>query len=262
MGRSLLQDDAAVVQRADWYQVITPSSPGARGNEVYWSSVSEADAERVIDETIARYSALGKPTKWVVGPWTKPADFGARLERRGFASWRFRAMGIETGRSVVNEADAARINDDPSRRDPVTAVTIEEVGPSSLREYVSTSLAGWSEPRDAAAQARDYEWLRSRLEVAPERRVMALFMARVAGEPVGTAALSLRDDYGYLLGTQVLENARGRGAYRALVDARLRFLRARGSGYAVTHAREATSAPILEHLGFETLFGGTCYQLG
>jgi len=39
------------------------------------------------------------------------------------------------------------------------------------------------------------------------------------------------------------------------------FLRDRGIEYAVTHAHEATSAPMLEHLGFETLFRGACYQL-
>jgi hypothetical protein len=46
-----------------------------------------------------------------------------------------------------------------------------------------------------------------------------------------------------------------------LIAARLAFLRERGLEYAVTHAREATSAPMLEHLGFETLFRGACYQL-
>jgi FMN phosphatase YigB (HAD superfamily) len=51
-----------------------------------------------------------------------------------------------------------------------------------------------------------------------------------------------------------------RGVYRALV-ARLAFLRERGIAYAVTNAREATSAPMLEHLGFETLFRGACYEL-
>jgi hypothetical protein len=38
-------------------------------------------------------------------------------------------------------------------------------------------------------------------------------------------------------------------------------LRARGCGCAVTQAREATSAPILERLGFETLFTSRCYVL-
>ena len=71
----------------------------------------------------------------------------------------------------------------------------------------------------------------------------------------------LRDDYGYFVGGAVMEEARGRGVYRCLVEARLAFLRDRGIEYAVTIAREATSAPVLEHLGFETLFRGACYEL-
>jgi hypothetical protein len=38
-------------------------------------------------------------------------------------------------------------------------------------------------------------------------------------------------------------------------------LQTRGVQYAVTHAHEATSAPILEHLGFETLYTGTSWCL-
>jgi hypothetical protein len=49
--------------------------------------------------------------------------------------------------------------------------------------------------------------------------------------------------------------------YRSLVAARLAFLHERGVDYAVTQARESTSAPILEHLGFETLFRGRCHVI-
>ena len=78
---------------------------------------------------------------------------------------------------------------------------------------------------------------------------------------VGTAGIFGRDRCGYFVGGVVQPSARGRGVYRALVAARLAFLRARGVPYAVTQAREATSAPMLEHLGFETLFRSTCWRL-
>jgi len=53
--------------------------------------------------------------------------------------------------------------------------------------------------------------------------------------------------------TAVLADYRGRGLYRALVQARLAHARARGITLATSHAHEATSAPILETLGFETV---------
>jgi hypothetical protein len=51
------------------------------------------------------------------------------------------------------------------------------------------------------------------------------------------------------------------GAYKALVAARLEALRAGGQEYAVTNAPVKTSAPILAHLGFETLFSTAAYTL-
>jgi GNAT superfamily N-acetyltransferase len=51
----------------------------------------------------------------------------------------------------------------------------------------------------------------------------------------------------------VLPRFRGRGLYRALVGARLADARARGIALATAHAREETSAPLLEKMGFETV---------
>jgi GNAT superfamily N-acetyltransferase len=56
-----------------------------------------------------------------------------------------------------------------------------------------------------------------------------------------------------LLGGVVLPRFRGRGLYRALVRARLSDARTHGIALATSHAREATSAPILERLGFATI---------
>ncbi|MCP3144564.1 GNAT family N-acetyltransferase [Pyxidicoccus xibeiensis] len=176
-----------------------------------------------------------------MGFWTRPADFGERLTRRGFSNWDVRGMGCDT-RGVYTA---------PRR------VTVDEVTEPDLGAYVAVEQQGWSLPAsDAEVQHGVYL---SALRAHPRR--VHLFVARLGAEVVGTAGLVLRDGYAYLLGAQVLETARGQGAYRALVTARLEFLRERGIGYAVTQAREATSAPILEHLGFETLFRSRCYRL-
>ena len=93
------------------------------------------------------------------------------------------------------------------------------------------------------------------------RRALGRELVPFLADGLGAGSILLREDYGYLVGTAVVERARGRGVYRALVGARLAFLHQRGIEYAVTHARESTSAPMLEHLGFETLFRGRCYLL-
>lgn len=87
LGPSAGPPDERVIERDGWFQRITPSSPGTWHNEVIISRVSDEDAERVIDEVIATYRAIGKPTKWCTGPWTQPSDFDDRLARRGSRNW-------------------------------------------------------------------------------------------------------------------------------------------------------------------------------
>src|SRR5262245_36567903 len=95
MTRDIVRPDTNVVERPGWYQLITPSAPGYL-NEVYLSQVDARDAEGVIDEVVATYRSHGRATKWCVGPWTRPLDFGERLERRGFRPWDSRGMAVAT----------------------------------------------------------------------------------------------------------------------------------------------------------------------
>jgi GNAT superfamily N-acetyltransferase len=120
---------------------------------------------------------------------------------------------------------------------------------AELDAYLDASRLAWAINDDVETTRAAY---RARLGT-----LLFLFIA----EGVGTSAVVLRDDYGYFVGGAVMEKARGRGVYLALVAARLAFLRDRGIEYAVIHASEATSAPMLEHVGFETLFRGACYEL-
>jgi hypothetical protein len=243
MGPGMRRPDTRVIAREGWYQVVTPSAPGAVLNEIALSQVAPEEAERVIDEAIATYRAHRLPVKWCVGPWTRPEGFGEMLARRGFRGSDVRGMGIDT---------SARI-------DVPDGVHVEEIDDEvGIDGFVATAMRGWALPEEQMATERDVH----AAALAASPRVTHLFAARVAGELVGTAGLFLRGDYAYLLAGQVLEHARGRGAYRALVAARLGFLHARSVDYAVTHAREATSAPMLAHLGFETLFRSKCYVLG
>ncbi len=231
--------DTTVIDRPGWHQVLTPST--STRNEVILSQVEEADADRVISETIATYRAHGRQTKWCVGYWTTPADFGERLLKHGFVTWDVRGMGCSASLAVEARGDVA----------------VEEVTERNLDEYLAMWFHGWAlPPKDEEIERQVHL---AGLSASP--RTGFLWIARMNGHAVGTAGLVLRGDYGYLLGTHVLEAARGRGAYRALVAARLAFLRSTKIEYAVTQAREKTSAPMLEHLGFETLFRAKCYLL-
>jgi len=105
---------------------------------------------------------------------------------------------------------------------------------------------GWSlDPAPIAA-------IHALILAAPDRR-QHLFLASCDGEPAATASYVAFPRSAYLIGGVVLPAFRGRGLYRALVAARLAHARARGLTLATSHAREHTSAPILERMGFETI---------
>ncbi len=239
-----LREDTRIVERPGWFQIVTPSARGAHLNEIAFSEIAPEEVDAVVEREIARAHRENRPLKWCVGPWTKPADFGERLARRGFEAWDVRGMGI------ASDADIAV-------SDRLDVVEIE--GGAALDRWLRVMLAGWEMPDDQIAIER--ESYAAALAATPP--AANLFVARDArtDDWLATAGMSRNAEYGYLVGGQVLERARGRGAYRALVAARLAFLHARRIPFAVTQARAATSAPILERLGFETLFDSKCYLL-
>lgn len=79
-------------------------------------------------------------------------------------------------------------------------------------------------------------------------------VAYVDGTPAGFGALTLVDGIARLSGGVVIPTQRGRGIYRALLDARLSYAVEHGATMALVKGNVATSAPILSKAGF-TSFG-------
>ena len=76
-------------------------------------------------------------------------------------------------------------------------------------------------------------------------------VAYLDGVAVGSGGISLVDGVARLWGGAVREEARGRGAYRAVLDARLRRGVENGATMALVKGRVETSGPILQRAGFE-----------
>lgn len=68
--------------------------------------------------------------------------------------------------------------------------------------------------------------------------------------PAGAGGYGLVGAVARFWGTAVVPEFRGRGVYRALVRARLADASSRGATLALVHAKEQTSSPILQRLGF------------
>lgn len=220
-----------VIERPGWLQIITPLIRNGALNEVIFSELDEQHADAIIDATIAEYRAAGLKFRWYVGPGSAPADLGKRLERRGLvASW---------GRGMARSTSSP-----PGAGGP--AIRVAEVEATNVDVFSQVMAGGWGIELPALAAI-------NALIVAAPDRPQRLFLATCDGEPAATASYIAFPRSAFLNGGVVLPQYRGRGLYRALVRARLVHASSRGIELATSHAREATAAPILEHMGFETI---------
>lgn len=228
-----LTGETEVREDENWNQIHSPDFPELSRNEIVLARMTE-DPDLLIDKALREYRGL--PLKWCVSPYCAPSDLGERLLKRGFRDWGARLMGCPTNLEVNASLHG-----------------IEEVTKETLRDFASCFCQGWA--IDEQYQTRVTEDLAWSLETGRFR----YFFAQDKGQLVATAGLLMGSRGAYLMGAQVLAKARGRGFYRALIRARLRALAELGITKAWTQAREASSAPILESLGFETLFRFRCY---
>ncbi len=219
--------DLQVIERPGWLQIVTPSLKTGGLNEVIYSLLEERDADATIDTAIATYRERGLKFRWNAGPGSGPPNLADRLESRGLA----RNWGRGMARSTV-----------AFRGHPLGSIV--EVDDKTVDAYTHVMAAGWDADFDALLALHRF--------VLAEAR-QRLFLAYCAGVPAAAASYVPFERSAFLMGGVVLPSFRGRGLYRALVQARLSHAHARGIALATSHAREETSAPILEKLGFATV---------
>jgi GNAT superfamily N-acetyltransferase len=204
-----------------------------RGSQPGWNVAQrfriEADeVEELREEIHELLRARGRTAcSWEVGMHATPTDLVERLL----------ALGL--------------VDDDPDplaigmvlRRPPKQAPTGVEVRRAETREEL---LAAERIAKIAFGEQVTDD------DPPPPDPLKPLYLAYVDGEPVGRASASFSEHGVTLFGGATLPEARGRGAYRALVAARWDDAVARGVPALVTQAGRM-SRPILEQLGFEAV---------
>jgi hypothetical protein len=211
----------------------------AKVNAVH--AVRVDDVPAAVAEARAWFAAHGRARfTWWIGSSARPADLVDRLQALGARP----AEDETTLRAMVLE-------DEPPGGGPqAPRVRLVE----SLEDYrtmIEIQCAAFRTPADERAQA---------LAIAPERwRLLAAsgtgrrYLAEAGGRAVGVAGLEPLEPGGALLvNGSVLEEARGRGAYREMLRVRWRDARERGWLPLVVQAGPM-SAPILERVGFRTV---------
>jgi GNAT superfamily N-acetyltransferase len=226
--------------------VVRHVAADAQGwNGVLWSGLDAANADRVIGEQIAHFTALGRDFEWKLYGHDAPADLGARLTAAGF-----RAGPEET--LMIGEA---------------AHLAVDAETPTGVSFVQATDPAGVDLVVDVHDQAfgTDGTRLRHRLlaQLAANPGTAVAVLALAGDEPVGAARIELTPGtrFAGLWGGGIVESWRGRGIYRALVAHRARVAADHGYRYLQVDAMP-TSRPILARLGLHAVSTTTPYVHG
>ena len=193
--------------------------------------------EAAVREVGARHE--GVSSRWLLAPASHSAEVEGALTRGGYAEEHLHDGYATDPRSWS-----------PAPRSGVSAAPVTTA--QDLSDLLRVGQAAFG------ATGLDLSAERVADELAactgPEARVIRV-LARdtVTGEPLCGGGLNLFPALGvaFLWGGGTVPRGRGRGAYRAVVDARLAAAAAAGCRLVGVYARRETSAPILAALGFE-----------
>lgn len=193
--------------------------------------------DAAVAEVRALLAARGRPcASWEVGPSATPAGLAERLLALGMVPF---DEPVATGMVLRRPLIA-----------PPTSIVARAV------EGVDDCVAAFEVLHDVFQERTETSAERRQraVEALQPARVAArrVFVATDAGRVVAAATSLYTDDAVVLGGAATLPDARGRGAYRALVAARHADAVRRGTPTLVIQAG-AMSRPILERLGFEAV---------
>jgi len=179
---------------------------------------------------------------WTVGPSCRPEGLARRLLDRGFVP--------ATRPPFEPTATAMALMKAPANASTNPAIEVRPV--RSLEDYrdaIRVAMEAFNEsPEDAAGWFEAVPSLWADHDGINRYTHIAFLDGRLVG--MGFAVTAKRAVL--LGGSGVLENARGKGVYRALVAARWEEAKRLGHEGLIIHAG-SMSKPILEHVGFETV---------
>lgn len=221
-------DEYIVVAYPDWF--LQPTSARVFG--------SDRDAAALVDEIGEVALGLGRERLWWrVSDQTRPRGLEAELVLRG--------AQLTERTDVLALPLAPRLPDFRVPGDVTVRRVLDEQG---LRDVylIQHDAFGGSEPTPGQLAVGLRE-----LEVGRDDDSVGRFVAYVDRTPAGAGGWGSVDGVCRLWGGCTHTSWRGRGAYRAVLRARLATAAAAGATLGLTHGVVDTSSPILRRLGFE-----------
>lgn len=205
---------------------------------------SARDPQAVVDDVLAAVEVLGREQVAFMGlgDLTRPIGLEGHLVNRG---------GVLCETLAVLALPLPDATPDLQVPDGVEVREVRDL--DTLRDWdrIGVEVFGGT--------LRTEEELRAGLERTDGRDPM--LVAYRDGAALGTGGFTVADDVLRLWGGAVLDEARGTGVYRTLLEHRLRAGRDRGCRMALVKGRVETSAPILRRAGFTAYGEERAYRL-
>lgn len=208
----------------------------AEANFVLYSRLTTANADRVIQEQIDYFAALGRSFEWKLFDHDTPPDLRRRLEAHGF---------------TIGEAEAIMVLDlhaaPPALLQPVTADVRRLTIPADARLIVPIEEAVWGGDRS--------DWgVRLAEEMHKTPDFLSVYLAYIGEVPACAAWINFtpHSQFASLWGGSTRPEYRKRGLYTAVLAVRVQEAIQRGYRYLTIDA-SPMSRPIVARHGFRFL---------
>jgi hypothetical protein len=216
-------------------QIVRFSRPAPGANFVLYSRLDESNADRIIEEQIARFGLLGQPFHWDLFDHDPPADLRDRLVAHGFAP---------QNRDAVMALDLQAAP--PALLAPVTADVRRLTERSQLSEVVQIEEQVWG---------GTFGWITNRLgEHMALPGYLSVYVAYHDGRPGCAAWIYFHQGshFASLWGGATVPDLRRHGLYTAVLACRAQEAIRRGFRFLTIDA-SAMSGPIVARHGFTVL---------
>lgn len=217
---------------------------------VLYSSLTEETANSAIEREIAFFKERGCDFEWKLFSYDTPPDMRDRLLNYGFNEDEVEAVMVL---SIENAPE--RLLQKPSY--DIRKATTEAM----FLDVDAVYYEVWKDdPYADATPHKMSEWLYPRYKNHPDS--MSMYVTYMDEKPVSYGRVEFAPDnpFAGLWGGSTLEAYRGRGIYTQLVATRLQEAKTRGCQYLTVDARQDTSMPILEKLGFIRIAYATAFN--
>lgn len=208
-----------------------------RNSFIIYNTVSEENADAVIEREIAYFRELNRQLEWKVYDHDPLPDLHLRLEAHGFE--------VDEDKDWIMALDLT--NSPPILLAPVTADVRRILDPAGIDDVMAVEELVWEE---------DFSWLKDELGMVLQERPdeLSVYVAYVDGKPASSGWVYFHPGthFASMWGGSTLPEYRKQGLYTALVAVRVQETISRGFRFLTIDASEM-SRPIVGRHGFQLL---------